>query len=85
MDAYRAYEVASNWGSYLYAGDPGACFYGFRFNDGRPATEHHRALCITHLDKDLLPLVGRVYGDKDRQELEELRAWFETAPLYTRH
>ncbi len=52
MTPARAYEIASPWGSYIHATDPGACLYGFRFNDGRPANERHRRACIAYV-KDM--------------------------------
>jgi hypothetical protein len=53
MDAHKAGELASQWGSLIRSGDPGACFYGFPLDgrnryDGRPADENHRANCLSY-------------------------------------
>jgi hypothetical protein len=61
-----AYSIASQWGSYISSGDPGACFYGFPVGDGRPADEAHRTRCLAYLDTDLIPAaeekVKRTFG-----------------------
>lgn len=44
----RAYAIASSWGSYMHNTDPGACFYSFKLNDGRPITEKHRTECLRY-------------------------------------
>lgn len=52
----QAYDIASQWGSYINSWDPGACFYGFKINDGRPVSEEHREQCRDYafdLIKDL--------------------------------
>lgn len=48
LTAERAYEVASQWGSYIHATDIGACFYGFFLKDGRPVSEEHRTACLAY-------------------------------------
>lgn len=82
-----AYSIASQWGSFITAGDPGACFYGFQFGDARPQSEKHRDQCITYIDRELMPLAedrvkrtyGRRYGKRAHehsnaiQDLAELR------------
>jgi hypothetical protein len=65
----RAYAIASSWGSYLSNSDPGACFYGFRADDGRPVSEAHRVQCLTY-GRRLLNLER--LGAKDRRELHQL-------------
>jgi hypothetical protein len=45
----RAFALASQWGSFINAGDPGSCMYAFHFNDGRPVDEAHRAECLKWL------------------------------------
>lgn len=72
----EAFEIASQWGSYIRAGDPGAIFYTFPLNDARPQGDDHRAACLAYTD-DLL--TGLEDGDvEDRAELTALRAFFAT-------
>ena len=55
ISARRAYEMLSETGSYVDARDPGAAFYSFRLNDGRPVSESHRAQSLAYLDGHVLP------------------------------
>lgn len=68
MTPAKAYDIASNWGSYMTAGDPGACFYGFRFGDGRPVSEAHRVDCLTYART----LLNRGVDEADEPELRAL-------------
>ncbi|RWC91669.1 MAG: hypothetical protein EOS72_03165 [Mesorhizobium sp.] len=45
----RAFAIASQWGSFMHATDPGQCLYAFYVNDGRPLTEAHRLECLRWL------------------------------------
>lgn len=77
-NARKAYEVASQWGSYMHAGDPGAAFYGFHPNDGRPQDERHRGACLAycqHLICDTNP------EDADLAQLVALRIWFASCEV----
>jgi hypothetical protein len=67
----KAYEVASQWGSYMNAGDPGSCFYGFHINDGRPQDELHRKRCLEYTQSLYIAA-----DDSEREELAALRLWF---------
>jgi hypothetical protein len=67
----EAYELASGYGSFIRAGDPGACFYGFHFNDGRPVSEAHRQQCLNYTRRLLVEM------DKAaRAELRRLKTFF---------
>lgn len=79
LNPASAYALASQWGSYLTAGDPGACFYGFRHNDGRPVSDAHRAQCLRYASD----LLGRVETKAAKRELVALEQWFLSAPLWT--
>jgi len=48
MSPRDAWLYAASWGSYMRAGDPGACMYGFdaRFH---LKSEAHRAACLDHI------------------------------------
>ena len=48
MSPEEAYEVASQWGSYMRDGDPGAVFYTFPTGDARPQSPDHRLTLISH-------------------------------------
>jgi hypothetical protein len=80
-----AYSIASQWGSYISAGDPGACFYSFRYGDGRPVSEEHRSQCLAYLDERLLPHLARDLAEagQDKAELEALRVFLMAAPIWS--
>jgi hypothetical protein len=92
MTPRRAYEIASQWGSFNAIGDPGACFYSFPVNDGRPVDAAHRAECLAYLETRLLPYLAHeseihrpetIRGRevrRDRRELLALWRWFKSAP-----
>lgn len=76
----QAYEIASQWGSYMNASDPGAIFYSFHVDDGRPNDEAHRQA----LKDAVVDRVERLWGTthpeglKDGRELLNLwRFWNE--------
>jgi hypothetical protein len=71
----RAYALASQWGSFINATDPGACMYAFHVNDGRPLTEAHRLQCLTWLR------TRRADTAKDERELQQLIRFMANAPL----
>lgn len=80
MTPQRAYLIASQWGSYMHAGDPGACFYGFHPGDGRPQSEEHRQACLAYADR--CKAIATAQGDKrDARELEAFKTWMQSAPL----
>jgi hypothetical protein len=79
LSALKAFEVASQWGSLVRNGDPGAVFYTFPLNDARPLNEAHRAQCLDYT-RQLIAEQGE--GDAaDRSELEALAEFFAAAPL----
>lgn len=49
MEYYEVAGFTATWGSYMTAGDPGACMYGFD-DTGRPQTENHKADSIAWLE-----------------------------------
>ena len=73
----QAYDIASDWGSFIRSGDPGAVFYTFRFGDARPDSESHRRQCLAYL----ADLLGRGLSDDARRELRALRAFFKSTGL----
>lgn len=88
----HAYDIASQWGSYMRAGDPGAVFYSFPTADARPQNEDHRAALLAYTDSLLKYTQARIHGtsrlgkrraDLQSQflELTELREFFATFPL----
>lgn len=74
----RAYDLASDWGSYMHTGDPGACFYAFRFNDGRPVSEEHRLQCLIYA-RTLLRLC---LSAREADEVMKLIRFLANSPLY---
>lgn len=73
----EAYTIASQWGSYITSGDPGAVFYSFSRDDAQPRGEEHRAALLTYTES----LLARpdLTAD-DRAELEALKLFFERFP-----
>jgi hypothetical protein len=67
----EAYALASDYGSFIRAGDPGACFYGFHFNDGRPVSETHRQQCLRYVRRLLVEMDATA-----RAELRRLKSFF---------
>lgn len=92
----QAFDVAASWGSYMHAGDPGACFYGFHLNDARPQSERHRAQCLAYLDSVCIPAAWAYADDecercgaamrpgrvRDLRQLHQLRAFLASASLH---
>lgn len=74
----RAYGIASQWGSLISAGDPGACLYAFHFNDGRPVSDTHRLACLKYLRQQ------RPETRKDEIELQKLIRFLADCPLYSK-
>lgn len=84
LDSAQAFTIASSWGSYITAGDPGAVFYTFPAGDAQVQSEDHRAQLIAYTDACLISArAGEVDGPDDTEthvaELEALRRYFETA------
>jgi hypothetical protein len=71
----RAYTLASQRGSFINAGDPGACMYAFHVGDGRPVTEAHRLQCLRWLR------TRRADTAKDEREMFQLIRFMANAPL----
>lgn len=92
-----AYAIASQWGSYVRAGDSGACFHAFRKDDARPVNKWHRAQCVRYLERECLVAaqlrlenaqawrdVARIASaERDLADLRHLKCWFRTAPLWS--
>lgn len=77
-----AFLIASQWGSYMRNGDPGAVFYSFKLNDARPIDEDHRVACIAYTD-DCLSKVDPTGSDEDVADhaaLSALRDFFVRSP-----
>jgi len=73
----EAYEIASQWGSYMTSGDPGAVFYSFRTNDAQPQGERHRAQLLAYTES---LLARETLEDDDRDDLESLKDFFTRFP-----
>lgn len=78
MTPEYAYKIASQWGSFMSAGDPGACFYSFHSNDGRPVDETHRMACLRYT----FALLECGPSGKDAMNLARLGSFFCATPLY---
>lgn len=73
----RVYEIASQWGSYCSAGEPGVPFVSFYANDGTPVSPGHQESCIRYT----IDLLGRDLQEVDRSDLIALLYFFDqTAP-----
>jgi elongation factor P hydroxylase len=73
----QAYALASSWGSFIRAGDPGAVFYSFRVNDARPDSERHRRQCLAYVRG----LLKSGLSEPAMRELRALRAFFQNTGL----
>jgi hypothetical protein len=71
----EAYEIASQWGSYMRNGDPGAVFYSFATNDATPDGPQHRALLIAYTLDCLKGAKGQ-----DKRDLQALLKFFQDMP-----
>lgn len=81
INKQRAYEIASQWGSYISSGDPGACFYGFKVADGRPQNQEHRHDCLNYIDNLLnSPERKKPLSNGNIKELKSLERWFLYCP-----
>lgn len=83
ITAKTAARIASLWGSLMTAGDPGACFYGFHLDDGRPQDEDHRADCIAYTESLLKAERASETEPGNVAELESLLEWFKACPLFS--
>lgn len=83
ITAKTAARIASLWGSMMTAGDPGACFYGFHIDDGRPQDEAHRQACIAYTESLLKDERADESEPGNVAELESLLEWFKGCPLFT--
>lgn len=84
MTPEQAWVIAAQWGSYISAGDPGACMYGFNAK-GVVQSELHRQQCLDWIDNhcrnaaDINIAAGD--SDNDHAELDALRAYLVAAPV----
>lgn len=83
ITAKTAARIASQWGSFMTSGDPGACFYGFHIDDGRPQDEDHRQACIAYTETLLTEQRADESEPGNVAELESLLEWFKGCPLFT--
>lgn len=77
IDPREAYNIASQWGSYMNASDPGAAFYTFKSGDATPRGENHRAQLLAYTES---LLASDDLESDDREELESLKAFFTSYP-----
>lgn len=79
MTPGNAWLLAAQWGSYMRAGDPGACMYGFDHR-GMVQTETHRKQCLDWIDNHC----ARWAAPIDLKELSDLREYIAQAPVERR-
>ena len=74
MEPAAAWQYAASWGSFITAGDPGACMYGFdeRF---RMQSENHRAAVLAWIETSCKPMVIERPDDYPDDELEQMAAF----------
>lgn len=80
MEYYEVAGFAATWGSFMTAGDPGACMYGFD-DTGRPQNEAHRADCIREMEKNRLRVIERPddFDDDEIEKIDSFLAWIKQA------
>jgi len=87
MTGEQFWLKAAQRGSYMTAGDPGACLYGFD-ERGEVQSEEHRAACIRYLNTSCRAIAKRADDDQDvlcrpnEHEIEDLIAYLRTAPIW---
>jgi hypothetical protein len=81
MDAKSAYELATDYGSFMSCGGLVACLDNLHPDDGRPVSEEHRAACRAYV-KAILDHIKAI-GNKPTSQLLQLGDWFRVAPLYS--
>lgn len=74
LTARKAYEIVSQWGSYMRDGDPGAVFYTFSGDKVVVQDREHQRQLLAYTDACM-----RTAKPKQRTELQLLRDYFETA------
>lgn len=70
----EAYAIASQWGSLVSSGDPGAIFYTFPVDDARPQNSEHRKALVEYTRQCKLIAEERV-ADFDAASPEEQEGW----------
>lgn len=81
MTPKRAFKIATQHGSYVYNGDPGACFYAFHFDDGRPVSEAHRKMCVDRCEA-MIPVFEDALQASCARDMRDLAAYWRTCPLH---
>lgn len=71
--------AAADWGSYMHAGDPGACMYGFT-ERGAVRNEEHRQACLAYL-RDTLSRYP--WSKRDVRHLHAVAGGIALAPMIT--
>ena len=74
INSSRAFEIASQWGSHVSAGDVGTCFTSLWLGDATPQTEGHREACIQYT---LYLLTNAKLEPEDRSDLIALLYFFD--------
>lgn len=94
MTPREFWEAAAQWGSYVTAGDPGGCMYGFNEN-GFVQSEAHRKACLSWLETHCRPMVlNAAYVEEiddlyerevkrkgELQEINDLIEYLKSAPV----
>ena len=79
MTETEAIAYAAEWGSYMCAGDPGACMYGFSPETGlKVQSEQHRTACLDWIEKCK---EGIDYVNNDPLHLREIDRLNELAQM----
>ena len=81
MSPSEFWLVAAEWGSYMTAGDPGACMYGFD-ERGAVQSETHRAACVAWITQECRAAANRNEDPtSDHEQLDAMLAYLKTAPV----
>ena len=68
-----AVDYAATWGSYMRAGDPGTCMYGFSPKTGIAVqSEDHRERCLAYIEKCKGMVDPEDNDDHDEDDLDKL-------------
>ena len=81
MTAGEFAYAASQWGSYMSAGDPGACMYGFD-DSGHVQSEEHRQACIDWINNHCRSAADMNDDpESDHRRLDDMLAYLRPAPI----
>lgn len=86
MTQTEAVAYAATWGSYMRAGDPGSCMYGFSPETGlKVQSEYHRENCLEWIEGCKKNVEANpeneAFEENELELLDELARMIQTADI----